>query len=260
MEIVGLKRQASMDDELSELLKTSVVMRFNGDDRPREALRSLLAHTPKLSDIEALTALHLLFPRETQKSGDPALLAIAETLVRHFAGTDRRPLTCTKAWMMLDPAIYEKWIAKRLQALTDQILSWQRTRTLFVELQAAEIDLIEYFFETLPPGEYTEILVPVMDLKVLSNRRLGLIRRMAYRVRNKLQTELGKDKDGVIAYLEGCIQLLDKVIKAGGYKPIIDLAQSTHEQLIQFHQKVAAPPPEEQGQQEFFKLGGAQSG
>jgi len=248
-----------MDDELSELLKNSVVMRFNGDDRPREALQALLARTPKLSDLETLSALHMLFPRDTHRSGDPALLAIAETLVRHFSTPDRRPLACTKAWTMLDPVIYERWIAKRLHALTEQILSWQRTKTAFVELQAAEIDLIEYFFEALPPGNYNEVLAPVMDLKVLSNRRLGLVRRLAYRVRQKLQTELGKDKDGVVKYLEGCVMLLDRVIKAGGYKPIIELSIATHEQLSQIHTKLVTPP-EDQGQQEFFKLGGAPPG
>lgn len=245
------------DESIDSLLDASIVNRAGDDSPSRDALAQLLLTSPPIvGDAEALGLLYACFPRDTANSQDPALLAIAEALVRHFGKVDRRSLTCTRAWQMLDPVLFERKFAKRLSDIIDDIVSWQKTHTAFYELQTSEIDLIELFFETLPPGPHVDLLVRVMDCKILSNRRLGLLRRVPIRARRKASTIKEKDKAVMVEWLEGADAFLTALIDPRGFRPIVEHATASRETIRQMLDKLK-PPPEEKPEDSFFKLGGA---
>ena len=225
------------------------------DEGQREALNLLLQDPPKASDLELLAALERLYPRSTENCNDEALRLIANRLVRFLGKPERRALTCRRAWQMLDKRQMEQAIADHLRRVVETVTEWQRTHSLFFELGSAEVDVVEGFFEALPPARHRDLLADVMNLKVLSNRRMGLLRRLAMHARQQIPRDIERDRPGLLTYLQACIDLFSQIIDRGGYKPIIEQASQLREQLTAIHERILNPPPPAPPGKALFRIG-----
>ena len=216
-----------------------------------EALSALLAEMPPASDFAALDLLYACWPRNTQRSDSRALLAAATNLATTFGMPHRLPMAMSKAWRMLDAEMFEAQLAARLAAIATFIRTWQREQKVFLILEFGEIELIEYLFEALPPGGHQELLADVMNFKVLSNRRMGLVRRIPTRLRKQIQPLLPDRKNEAMILLAHAKALLDIVANPNGFAPIVEAATKAREEVEKLMKQTAsagvAPPGGGQG-------------
>lgn len=116
-----------------------------------------------------------------------AALAVALNLAHHFARPERLPMACLKAWRLLDPVTFRPALVHRLATLCALARQSDAPGSVLLPLDYGEIELIEYLYETLDPGDEIAVLAEVMTLAGLGGRRLALIRRMPIRARRRLE-------------------------------------------------------------------------
>ncbi|MGE5514386.1 MAG: hypothetical protein ACM31D_01045 [Bacteroidota bacterium] len=210
-----------------------------------DALALLLSDPPPAEDFAALDALYACWPKTTLNCPSRALLAVAHNLGRNFGLPGKLPMATTKAWRMLSPTIFEAELAQRLADTDAFIAEWQRSQRTFLILEFGEVELIEYLFEALHPGYHADLLAGVMNFKVLSNRRMGLIRRIPTRVRKQVSALLPAGKDQALVELAHAKALVQQIGNTG-FAPIADAAGKALEDIEKLMKAVAnagAPPP-----------------
>lgn len=211
-----------------------------------EALSLLLTLPPHAQDFSALDALYACWPRATQDCRAQALLAVAYSLTTHFGLPDKLPMASAKAWRMLSAGTFESDMAQRLEDVDTFIAEWQKTQRTFLILEFGEIELIEHLFESLPPADHIALLTKVMNFKVLSNRRMGLLRRIPGRVKKQITPMLPTRKDDAMAILVQHRALLEHIADPSGFAPIVETATKMREEIEKLMKAVAsigAPPP-----------------
>ncbi|ARJ64327.1 hypothetical protein WV31_00750 [Magnetospirillum sp. ME-1] len=169
-----------------------------------------------------------------------ALLGVALRLTREFGQPTRRPLAADRAWRMLDPVTFEDEMAEQLEAIRAFISNWQKTQQTFLVLEFSEIDLIEWLFECLHPGRHSDVLFEVMNFKVLSNRRQGILRRIPHRVR-KFVKDCGEGHEAVL-YAAGTRAYLNRIVTTHGFTPIVETATLCLEEVEKVLEKLKPPP------------------
>lgn len=205
-------------------------------------LAALLASPPPTNDFKAADMVRDCFASLGAASpSSRALLAVAIRLSREFGGPARLPLATVRAWRMLDPVLFEDEMAAQLTAISQFISNWQKTQQIFLCLEFGEIELIEFLFETLPPIRHADILAEVLNFKVLSNRRQGILRRIPHRLRKFVQNSGGKGPD-VLAHVEATRILLDQIAATRNYPPIVAAAAAALEEVGKFAEKLRPPP------------------
>ena len=185
-----------------------------------QSLDRLLIDPPPSLDFEAADLLHDCFPRGTRHSDNRVLLAVARNLTRNFGRPGRLPMTSGKAWTMLNPAVYADQMAAQLAEISDFVLTWQAQEKSFLILEFAEVELIEFLFEHLHPRRHGALLIKVMDFKVLSTRRAGLLRRIPARVRRFVQHTAGADPSVPLTYAKDSATLLELIEKRVMFRPV----------------------------------------
>ncbi len=217
---------------------------------PGDPLALLLADPPPADDFEALDLLYAVWPRTTVNATDEQLLAVAVNAARRFGQPGRLPMTASRAWRMLDCHHFESAFATQLAAIGAFVRDWQKTHREFLILEFGEIELIELLFEALHPGRYADLLVETMDFKVLSNRRLGLLRRVPNRMRKAVDplVAAGRFQEAMVE-LAHAKALLERISDPLGFKPIIDAASHAAEDVEKLMKRVAAAsaPPQPPG-------------
>jgi hypothetical protein len=211
-----------------------------------DALASLLADPPPPSDFVALDALYACWSKNTHDSPSRALLATAQNLSRNFGLPGKLPMASSKAWRMLSPVMFETELAQRLTDIGTFIANWQKTQRTFLILEFGEIELIEYLFEALHPGYHADLLAGVMNFKVLSNRRMGLLRRIPNRLKKQITPMLPDNKEAALILLAHAKALLERIADPSGFAPIVDTAGKMQEEIQKMMKAVAnvgAPPP-----------------
>lgn len=210
-----------------------------------DALSVLLADPPPTDDFAALDALYACWPRGTQDSPSRVLLAVAMNLSRYFGLPGKLPMAATKAWRMLSPSLFEAELAQRLTDIGNFIAQWQATQRTFLILEFGEVELIEYLFEALHPGYHAELLAGVMNFKVLSNRRMGLLRRIPTRLKKQIAGLLPDRNEEALVELAHAKALLE-LMAGNGFAPIADAAGKALEEVEKMMKAAAnagAPPP-----------------
>lgn len=195
-----------------------------------DALVHLLSDPPPEQDFSALDALYACWPRSTQESDSRALLAAAHNLGRMFGLPGKLPMATTRAWRMLSPKLFEAELAQRLRDIDDFIADWQATQRVFLILEYSEIELIEYLFESLHPGYHADLLAKVMNFKVLSHRRLGLLRRIPGRLKKQVTPLLPAATEQALVELAHGKKLLE-TISENGFAPIASAAEKALEEV-----------------------------
>ncbi len=194
-----------------------------------DALQILLTEPPPAQDFAALDALYACWPKGTQDCDSRALLAVAHNLSRNFGLPGKLPMASVKAWRMLSPSVFQAELAKRLADVGAFISEWQGTQRHFLILEFGEIELIEYLFEALHPGYHAELLAGVMNFKVLSNRRMGLLRRIPNRIKKQITPLLPDGKERALMELAHAKALLEQVAADTGFAPIAETAAKAQE-------------------------------
>lgn len=211
-----------------------------------DALAQLLSDPPPPQDFIALDALYACWPKNTQDCPSRALLAVAQNLSRNFGLPGKLPMASAKAWRMLSPTVFEAELAQRLSDVGGFIADWQKSQRTFLILEFSEIELVEYLFEALHPGYHADILAGVMNFKVLSNRRLGLLRRIPARIRRQVAPLLPDHKEKALVEMAHAKALLERVAGETGFAPIVETAAKAVEELDKMMKATAnigAPPP-----------------
>ncbi|GEM_PF-2658866 len=211
----------------------------------REALAKLLDDVQPASDFEALDLVYACWSKTTHESDSRALLAVAQQISHHFGLPDKLPMAATKAWKMLDNKVFSPELADRLAAVGQFIVDWQKTQRVFLILEFSEIELIEYLFEALSPADYPELLAEVMNFKVLSNRRMGLLRRFPARLRKQTQSMLPDRKEEALVIQAHGKALLQQIADPRGFAPIVEVAGKMLEEVEKLMKQTAnagAPP------------------
>ncbi|MCA1909641.1 MAG: hypothetical protein LDL39_14880, partial [Magnetospirillum sp.] len=211
-----------------------------------DALAKLLDDVPPVSDFDALDLVYACWGKNTHGSDSRALLAVAQQISRNFGLPDKLPMASTKAWKMLDNKVFAPELADRLAAVGQFIVDWQKTQRVFLILEFSEIELIEYLFEALSPADYPELLAEVMNFKVLSNRRMGLLRRFPARLRKQTQPMLPDRKEEALVIQAHGKALLQKIADPRGFAPIVEVAGKMLEEVEKLMKQTAnagAPPP-----------------
>lgn len=237
------------EDAILAKVKTALE-RMPGKGKPEipsntRALARLLADPPPTADFEATDLLHDCFSRGTRNCANPVLLFVARNLTRNFGRPAHLPIASGKAWTMLDPTLFANDMAEQLNQICKFIQSWQSEQKTFLILEFGEIELIEYLFESLHPRHHGGLLVRVMEFKVLSSRRLGLLRRIPNRVRRVAQQS---GRDTALAYANDTMHLLEIIAREAGFKAVIEAAEAARTEV----EKIAAPlkaapsPPQQQ--------------
>lgn len=203
------------------------------------ALATLLADLPPDDDFTALDTLYACWPKSTQDSSSRALLAVAQNLTRNFGLPGKLPMAAAKAWRMLSPALFEAELAERLRGVGRFIAEWQQTQRTFLILEFSEIELIEYLFEALSPGRHGTLLAEVMTFKVLSNRRLGLLRRIPMRMKKQVAPMLPADRQAALVELAHAKALLENVAASTGFAPIVETADKAREDIEKMMKAIA---------------------
>ena len=211
-----------------------------------DALAALLM-TPA-DDFAAQDLLHECWPRGSINVTSRALLAVAVNLSRNFGLPGKLPMAASKAWRMLDPQIFQAALAQRLAAICDFIFAWQRSQFNFLSLEFGEVELIEYLFESLHPAHNSELLASVMNFKVLSGRRFGLLRRIPVHARRVVDGLGARRQDLAVVHLQQVRALLVRLERPDGFPPIVEAATralADVDKLIKQVSAPAAPPPDE---------------
>ncbi|MDO8608375.1 MAG: helix-turn-helix domain-containing protein [Phaeospirillum sp.] len=209
-----------------------------------QSLGRLLTDCPPTDDFNATDMLHDCFPRGTRNSDSRVLMAIARNLTRAFGRSGRLPLTSGKAWTMIDPELFSEELAAQLAAICSFVLNWQATEKDFLILEFAEVELIEYLFENLHPRRHAGLMIKVMDFKVLSLRRMGLLRRIPARIRRRIHNAHGANPAGLRDYVDDTIALLDYFARPESFSAVAAAARTARAELekIATHLAGAAPP------------------
>lgn len=213
-------------------------------DSSRETALAMLLSSPlPVDDLAALDMLYECWPRQTTKSRDPQLLAVAKNLSSGFGLPDRVPMASSRAWRMVDPHVFADDLADQLALIIEFIANWQKISAEFLILEFGEIDLIEYLFESLDINRFATLLAAVMNFKVLSVRRAGLLRRIPPRVERQLVPLIeGGRPDLAVAELDKVRQFLETFIDPYGFAPIVEAAKSASARIgrdIEVLQKAA---------------------
>lgn len=208
-----------------------------------QSLDRLLADPPPAMDFEAADLLHDCFPRGTRHSGNRVLLAAARNLTRNFGRPGRLPMTSGKAWTMLDPAVFADQMAAQLAEISDFVLTWQGQEKSFLILEFAEVELVEYLFEHLHPRRHGALLIKVMEFKVLSTRRAGLLRRIPARVRRFVQHTAGADPSVPLSYARDSATLLELIERRVGFRPVAEAAATARAEVEKIVARLSPPPP-----------------
>ncbi len=218
--------------------KGEIVIPQNAD-----AVATLLTHKDSLSDLQALDLLQAAFPRSTKRSNNRVILAIARAVTEGFGLEDKHPLTAICAWSMLDSDVFTDEFAAQFSAISAFVLGWQSDKKDFLLLDPSEVSLIELMFESLHPRRQGLLAAKVMDFKVLSNRRMGLIRRIPSRIEQVMTTAaaIGDTQDAV-QYAKDCLALLDHMARPEGFAPIIEEAKTAAAKVVKIVQRIVAPP------------------
>lgn len=227
---------------IASFLPEDDMQAFKGSADLPEDLRSLavlLSDPPPANDFTALDALYACWPRATQDSDSRALLAVALNLSRLFGLPGKLPMSSTRAWRMLSPKVYEAELAQRLRDIDTFIAEWQSTQRTFLILDFGEVELIEYLFEALHPGTHAELLAKVMNFKVLSNRRLGLLRRIPNRLKKVVMPMLPAAHQEALVELAHAKLLLEQ-IGANGFAPIAEASAKAQEEIDKMMKAAAA--------------------
>jgi hypothetical protein len=247
----GLQRQAaaaapaipaSTARPLVQIALTAVPAR--GDDALPDdlsALAYLLGESLPADDFKASDLVRDCFaPFGSAGLPHRALLAVAIRLTAEFGLPTRLPLASGRAWRMLDPSVFEEDMAAQLAAISTFISDWQKTQQSFLCLEFPEIDLIEWLFECLHPGRHSDLLFEVMNFKVLSNRRQGILRRIPHRVR-KMAKDMGGEPEAIL-YAAGAHAYLERVATSHGFTPIVETAAACLEEVNKVLERLAPPP------------------
>jgi transposase-like protein len=213
------------------------------------ALANLLSDPPPTDDFRASDLVRDCFAAQGMVgSQSRPLLGVALRLTREFGLPTRVPLASDRAWRMLDPVTFEDEMAAQLEAIRAFISDWQKTQQHFLCLEFAEIDLIEWLFESLHPSRHSDLLFEVMNFKVLSNRRQGMLRRIPHRVR-KFVKDNGDGHESVL-YVAGNRNYLKRVVTTHGFTPIVETATICLEEVEKVFEKLkttALPGPAGEG-------------
>ncbi len=215
------------------------------DTRPDDtaALAVLLSTPPPANDFKVADMVRDCFASlGADAQSSRALLAVARHLADRFGTPAHLPLATVRAWRMLDPVMFEDEMAAQLAAVSQFITNWQRSQQTFLCLEFGEVELIEFLFESLPPARHSDILCDVLNFKVLSNRRQGILRRIPHRMRKFVQDAGGRGAD-TLATVEANRTLLDRVAASHGYPPIIEAATTALEEVKKIAEKLQPPPP-----------------
>jgi len=215
------------------------------------ALAHLLGPTPPTSDFAVADLIRDCFASLGEEAGQSrALYAVALRLGGRFGLPSRAPLATTLAWRMLDPALFEDEMAAQLHAIGAFITNWQKTQHSFLHLEFSEIDLIEFLFEAQNPLRNSAIMVDVMSFKALSNRRLGILRRIPHRIRKAHADLTAQDPAMAVTTIQAMRDFLDTIVGSHGYGPIIAAATGALEEIDKLLEKMQPPPapPEDTGE------------
>ncbi|WP_148207471.1 hypothetical protein [Paramagnetospirillum magneticum] len=204
------------------------------------ALASLLSSPPPRNDFQASDLVRDCFASQGVAGlQSRALLGVALHLTREFGLPTRLPLASDRAWRMLDPVLFEDEMAAQLAGIRAFISDWQKTQQTFLVLEFAEIELIEWLFECLHPARHSDLLFEVMNFKVLSNRRQGILRRIPHRVR-KFVKDAGGGHEAVL-YAAGARAYLDRLVTTHGFTPIVETASLCLEEVDKVLEKLKPP-------------------
>jgi transposase-like protein len=207
------------------------------------ALYRLLADQPPQVDFEAIDLLHDCFPRGTRNSDSRVLLAVARNLTRAFGRPGRLPITSGKAWTMLEAELFADELADELARIGDFILHWQASEKTFLILEFAEVELIEYLFESLDPGRHAGLLARVMDFKVLSGRRMGLLRRIPARLRRRIEAAHGAVSPLLRRHVDDTLALLDQLAGPGSFAAVANAALAAHAEVERMAAQMSSALP-----------------
>jgi len=204
------------------------------------ALATLLSEPPPTDDFRASDLVRDCFaPQGAVGLQSRALLGVALRLTREFGLPTRLPLAADRAWRMLDPITFQDEMAAQLAAIHAFISDWQKSQQTFLVLEFGEISLIEWLFESLHPGQHTDLLFEVMNFKVLSNRRQGILRRIPHRVR-KFVKDAGAGHEAVL-YAAGTHAYLNRLVTTHGFTPIVETAATCLEEVEKVLEKLKPP-------------------
>lgn len=215
------------------------------NDHPRQVALAMLQSTPlPVNDLAALDLLYACWPRSTLKSRDGQLLAVAKNVTTTFGLVDERlPMTSSRSWRMLDPTAFANDMADQLALIIEFVANWQAQSSDFLILDFCEIELIEYLFEALDIPSFAPLLSAVMNFKVLSVRRAGLLRRIPSRIEKLLIPLIESGRaDLAIAEMDKTRIFLESFIEPHGFAPIVDAARRASERIqrdIEVLQKAA---------------------
>ncbi len=206
----------------------------------QQALEGLLADPPPATDFIALDLLSAAWGKAMVHSSSRGLLAAAYNLTRNFGLPGKLPMASSRAWRMLDVPTFRGEMANQLRGLGQFIADWQKTQRNFLILEFGEIELIEHLFEALDPAEDQDLMAGVMNFKVLSNRRMGLLRRIPARLRKQVQSMLPAGHQDALVILAHYKALLERVADPNGFAPIIDTATKGIEEIEKLMKLAAA--------------------
>jgi len=205
-------------------------------------LALLLSPAPPGTDFQTADLVRNCFAAPAMDaSTSRALLAVALRLARGFGTQDRLPLATIRAWRMLDPEMFEAEMAAQLAAISLFIAQWQETQQTFLCLEFAEVELIEFLFESLPPARHGDGLCDILNFKVLSNRRQGILRRIPHRLRKSVQNCGGRGAEAIAA-VEATRTLLDRIAASHAYPPIVEAANAALDEVKKIAETLQPPP------------------
>jgi hypothetical protein len=207
-------------------------MLASNDHSRQIALAKLQSNQLPVDDLAAMDLLYACWPRHTAKCQDTQLLDVARNVCSTFGLPTRLPMTSSRSWRMLDTALFANDLADQLALIIEFISNWQSKSTEFLILDFCEIELIEYLFESLDISRYAPLLSEVMNFKVLSVRRAGLLRRIPARIERQLIPLIeGGRADLAIAELDKVKAFLESFIAPYGFAPIVDSAKRASERV-----------------------------
>jgi hypothetical protein len=187
----------------------------------QDALDALLAFPS--DDFVAQDLLRACWPQRGPVASRAAL-AVALTLTQGFGRSGRLPLASAQAWRLLDPNVFREALSRQLATISDFVLIGQKPTAPALSLEHGEIDLIEYLFETLEPGENPDLLASVMAFKGLSGRRFGLVRRIPTRARHRIEALDPAMRSAALPGLFQSRALLLRLSDHGSFPPLAEAA------------------------------------
>lgn len=166
-----------------------------------------------------------------------------------WVGSPRsRPLAALAAWNLLDPSLMGDAAQACLSRIMDGLLAEQASSSDLVVLDPVEVELIGILYERLNP-ENPEDLVQMrrlMELKMLSVSRLGLLRRFPTRVKRLVKSGVPAAKAS--AWARAAAEHLDGLAQTAGWELLREAAATSRESCAALAERLA-PPPAQQRQE-----------